>query len=512
MNPLSPGPTNPSALDPDVISPTVDLRDQIPLAPARLWTRPFLILLSVMATIALIALQETQALSDEALPLIYWLSPLVITAVIALVRKLYLPGSPRQIRFHDGQVDLPRSPNSRRTTTLRLDEIRTIVPLVSRGQPAVVLDSHKPTQIYTASDFAHPELWRVFMQQVIERIGNSPDGFEQLRSMQSLSRLSQTTSSLPPTFTRRFLWIIAIIFAAQVFLSPPFDVLQYIYFGANIPSLVISEGQWWRIITANLLHGNTLHFAVNAFALFFLGTFTERLFGRPQTIVLILATAIAGALASFFFSGALASVGISTALYGLIGAFLALHLRFFDEIPPPYRQTKRWWVVILTLNLGLTLAVPAIDTFGHLGGLAAGLLSGFLLLRSQHHFRPRPTSGWLTNLAAAVLIALFAFSSAMALSYSLDDHPDDEIIVATTLLERADEENPFLLAHTTHQWTFHGTRNEDIDLILARLAIKSASMTDDPQIRQMALQTLKELAATTDADLPDYLRLEPTQR
>lgn len=477
----------------------------LPMAPPRVYTRTFLLFSLGLGTILVLILSDAYAMADEDFPLSYWLLPFALFGALAFLRKLYLPRKQRIIRFFEEEIELPLSPNTRRTLRVRYDEIRTIVPLVSRGQPALVIDTPKRSLILVASHFAHPELWRVLMGALIDRIGGLPKGYEQLHRMRDLSRQSQITSSVEPKLTRKFLLLIGLVFGAQLFLAPEVDVLEYIYFGASIPSLVLQEGQWWRVVTANLLHGNSLHFAVNAFALYFLGTFMERLYGRAQTLLLILATALSGAAASLFFSGALASVGLSTALYGLIGAYLALHLRFFQQLPPPYRQTKRWWVVILTLNLGLTFAVPAIDTFGHLGGLVAGIGLGWLLLRPLERFEARPPSRWLTNLSVALLTGLFVFSSFFALSYSLGEHREDEVVVAQALLDRGEDESPLLLAATAHQWATKGTRYDEIDLLLVQIALKSASQSDDPQVRRLVLQTLRHLAETSTADLSDYL-------
>ena len=459
-----------------------------------MWTRGFLILCAVITAGFYLLLREASVMLETSLDLSTWLAPPAVVVVLIVVRWLLLPRSPREVRFHDDQVELPRGKNSRRTTRIAYEEIRTIVPLVSRGQPALVVDGPRRTEVYLASDFPHPQLWRVLWGHLTDRISRLPEGPAQLTRIQRMAQLSQETSAVKGRFTRRLFWVIAAIFVAQIFLSPPVDLLEFLYFGANSSVMVLEEGQIWRVVTANLLHGNGLHFAVNAFALYFLGTYSERLYGQARTIVLILGTALAGAAASLLGSAALFAVGISTALFGLLGAYLALHLRFGASLPPPYRQSRRWWTVILGANLVISVAVPVIDGWGHLGGFVAGLVLGWLMTRGLHNFAPRPASGALINLSAAGLVALFAVCTFWAVGYATGDHPDDELTIARALLERSDDDEPALLAQVSRQWSRHEPRPEGLDPILVALAEKAFDRSDELFIQWRAAATVVSLA------------------
>lgn len=472
----------------------IDLDDTLPLAEPKMWTRGFLILCGVVAAIAYMLLGEAAAILEMDLPLLAWIGPLIGLVVIIVIRRLLLPSSARVIRFGPDSVELPKGRNSRRTTTVAYDEIRTIVPLVSRGQPALVVDGPRRTEVYIASDFPHPELWRVLWAQLTDRIRRRPGAAEQLRRMGELSQLSQETSSIQSRFTKRLFWVIAAIFAAQVFLAPPVDVLEFLYFGANSQVMVLQEHQWWRVVTANLLHGNGVHFAVNAFALYFLGTYSERLLGEGRTIVLTLGTALAGATASLLGTEALFAVGISTALFGLLGAYFALHLRFGKELPPPYRQSWLWWGVILGLNAVLSVAVPIIDAWGHFGGFVAGLALAWWMTAGQEKFAPKRPSGAPTNISAAILVALFAVSSFIAIGYATGDHPEDEVTLAQSLLERADQEEPALLTQVSREWSRHSPRPAEINPILVALAEAAYERSDDLFIQWRASSTMISLA------------------
>ena len=474
--------------------PSIDLDDGLPLAAPKMWTRGFLIVCGVLAALIFLLLREASAILEISLPVWIWLSPVAAVLVAIIIRRILMPSSNRIVQFGKDVVDLPRGRNSRRTNSIAYEEIRTIVPLVSRGQPALVIDGPKGTQVFVASDFPEPQLWRVLWAQLTDRIVRRPDSAEQLHQMRQLAESSQKASSITPRFTKRLFWVIAAIFAAQVFLGPPIDVLEFLYFGANSPILVLEQHQVWRVVTANLLHGNGIHFAVNAFALYFLGTYCERLFGEGRTIVLTLGTALVGATASLLGTAALFSVGISTALFGLLGAYFALHLRFGMQLPPPYRQTRRWWVVILGLNAVLSVAVPVIDAWGHFGGFAAGVVFGWMMLWGQEHFRTHRPSGTAINIVAASLVALFAVCSFIAIGYAAGDHPEDEKRLAQTLLDRADTEEPAMLAQVSHEWSRHTPRPAGLDPILVALAESAHQRSDDLFIEWRAATAIIRLA------------------
>src|ERR1043165_948334 len=49
--------------------------------------------------------------------------------------------------------------------------------------------------------------------------------------------------------------------------------------GAKIPSL-IAHGEWWRLVTANFLHGSPMHLFANMIGLLLLGMLIEGVYGR----------------------------------------------------------------------------------------------------------------------------------------------------------------------------------------------------------------------------------------
>ncbi len=477
--------------------------EQLPLAPPRLITRGMMILAALLAFLIFGLLQQSAEILDTELPWWAWLAPALLPAILLGLRRLSLPRSPRVIFFEKDHLRLPKSRNSWRYRDLPYDEIRTIVPLVSRGEPALVIDGGQKTQIYVASDFPHPELWRVFWSQILDRIQRRPRAFERLREMQALAELSQETTAVQPRFSKYLLWLLIAVFAGQYFLGHPVQVLESLYWGANSSLLVFDHGQWWRVITANLLHGNTVHILVNGFALYFLGTYSERLLGEVRTVVLVLATALAGATASTIAGQALFSVGMSTGLFGLLGAYFAVQLRYGASLPPPYRQSRMWWAVILGLNVALSVFVPVIDKWAHFGGFAAGMaLAWAMTAPHRGPFLPRPPVSRLTTLFAGLLVAIFLVGSAFAVTYGLGDRQADEILMARHIEESSPELSPTMVISTAAEWSRHD-RPREVSEALFNALVAALPRVDDPYGERVGFAALFRLSLELGDDFTD---------
>src|SRR6476469_4737641 len=77
-------------------------------------------------------------------------------------------------------------------------------------------------------------------------------------------------------------------------------------FGAKDNALII-QGQYWRLITATLLHIGPLHILLNGWALFQLGPLIERFYGPWRFLAIYSIAGLGGSIASFAFSPAMSA-------------------------------------------------------------------------------------------------------------------------------------------------------------------------------------------------------------
>lgn len=169
--------------------------------------------------------------------------------------------------------------------------------------------------------------------------------------------------------------------------------------GANAGPLVVA-GDWWRPLTAALLHGGLLHLAMNGWALLQLGRLTEWTFGSWTTVALFVFTALTGSALSLFNDAF--SVGASGALFGLEGALVSFFVRHRERLTPAgvalLKQLLAWSLFMLVFGF----VAPNIDWRGHVGGLVGGLAVGWALPVHRGH------EGWAARVAGALAVALLA--------------------------------------------------------------------------------------------------------
>jgi len=135
-------------------------------------------------------------------------------------------------------------------------------------------------------------------------------------------------------------------------------------------------GEYWRLITPVFLHANLMHIGFNMYALNALGPQLERFYGSWQFLLLYLVCGFGGVVASFALTDA-GSVGASTAIFGLLGAlgtFAYLNQKTFGD---KAKRSLRSIIQIAAINLMIGLS-PGIDNWGHMGGLVAGVIIGWL--------------------------------------------------------------------------------------------------------------------------------------
>jgi membrane associated rhomboid family serine protease len=184
------------------------------------------------------------------------------------------------------------------------------------------------------------------------------------------------TSALIVFCVAAFAWEVANAGSGSVFNGP--SAREMLELGGDLPAAVAALGQYWRFLTSIVLHFGAIHLAMNMYGLYLLGTAAEGLFGRWWTLVLFVATGLAGNVASYVFGpiGAV-SAGASGAVFGFLGVFLAYNYR--RRATRLGRMNVQWVWQILLLNLLLTITLRGVlDWRAHAGGFVAGAALGWL--------------------------------------------------------------------------------------------------------------------------------------
>lgn len=170
---------------------------------------------------------------------------------------------------------------------------------------------------------------------------------------------------------------------------------------------------WWRMLTAPMLHGNPVHFLMNAAGILYLGRRTELLARWPHLLIVFVASMWVGGLASFYWIPHKIAVGASGGMMGLLGFMLVFETLHVRLVPKPARRRLLAGLVLMVV-IGF-LGMSFIDNAAHAGGLLAGVAYAALVFPSSSS-AARPGMmvrdrlvGFLAGalLGAASLLAIF---------------------------------------------------------------------------------------------------------
>lgn len=187
--------------------------------------------------------------------------------------------------------------------------------------------------------------------------------------------------------------LVSAVFAIELYTGSSENTRNLVRLGALWPPYVVEDGQWWRLVTATLLHAGWMHFIANTLALFVFARLIETMIGLRWL------------LATFFLGGLLSSATVLVAMYTgltgfgvLVGASGAIFALVGIETA---RQIVAWWrtgdildrrrvlllAVIIVIQLAIDLSIPGISVTAHISGFIVGLLLGFV--RAAATGRPR---------------------------------------------------------------------------------------------------------------------------
>lgn len=135
----------------------------------------------------------------------------------------------------------------------------------------------------------------------------------------------------------------------------------------------ISQGEYWRLITAMFLHGGFLHLLFNMFGLYVFGPELEQLAGKLRFFSIYFISGLLANVATYVVEPLnYASLGASGAIFGIFGAYLALVYHTRKILP----QLKQLILPLVAISVIMTFVQSNINITAHLVGLAVGFILG----------------------------------------------------------------------------------------------------------------------------------------
>jgi len=225
-----------------------------------------------------------------------------------------------------------------------------------------------------------------------------------------------------PWLTLSILVVLIVVFllenASDPSASTP-SVATLVAFGALSHKLVFSDGEWFRLFTAPLLHANFTHILGNGVALVLGGWILERLVGRLWFFAFFTVGALGGSLVSAAVNPVnQVSVGASGALMGMFAALFVSAFRF------PFGSASRMSLVLNSLRILVPSLLPffpaagggRIDYGAHVGGMLSGGILALLVLMCWPEGARIPQFRPVAASIIAIAALLFVASSGLAIA------------------------------------------------------------------------------------------------
>lgn len=164
------------------------------------------------------------------------------------------------------------------------------------------------------------------------------------------------------------------------------DVKFQTQINMGLSPLIFSEKPW-TIITSMFLHIDIWHIFSNMLVLFFFGRIIYKTIGGWRFLVIYFVAGVAGNICYLLLGPEISiAYGASGAVYGIAGTLVVLmpklRVALWGIIPMPL-----WIFAIIFLGL-LSIppfAQPDIAWQAHLGGLAVGLIAGFIYRKQMKY-------------------------------------------------------------------------------------------------------------------------------
>ncbi|MEM2911259.1 MAG: rhomboid family intramembrane serine protease [Candidatus Bathyarchaeia archaeon] len=133
----------------------------------------------------------------------------------------------------------------------------------------------------------------------------------------------------------------------------------------------VMQGGYWQLFTSMFVHVNIIHLLGNMFFLTVFGLRAEELFSLPEYFATYFLSGLAGNLLTLLLGPTIVSAGASGAIFGLFGACTVYIRRAIGQSIVS--------ALLYSFFLLMVSTAPGVNVLAHFGGLAAGLLIGYVL-------------------------------------------------------------------------------------------------------------------------------------
>jgi membrane associated rhomboid family serine protease len=375
-----------------------------------------------------------------------------------------------------------------------------ITQLIDTGR-ALRMGTRSSVYRFPRTLFVDPQGPERLQRSLAERIGREPGGAEQLARMADLDRLSRSPARVRATL------VVAVACILVYGLQRRFD--PDLALAGIFSTTLFRAGEFWRVLTANLLHADVHHLVANLLFIVGLGSLVEVALGAARTAFVIGASAL-GAMGASLATGYEQALGASGIALGLLGAALWLEIRCSDRLPATWRIPRRLLLALLAFAAAGSVVYPGIAGAAHLGGFVMGIAAAAAVAPSA--LRREPARPWLTLANAALGLCVLFSIAAVAREVGGDAN-----LLArrgSRLLQLTDV-SPLLLNNTAWMIVTSKRPTQEQVGVAVRLAQRAVEATDhqDPNLLDTLAESQFAAGRSEDAveTIDEAIALRPEQ-
>lgn len=189
-------------------------------------------------------------------------------------------------------------------------------------------------------------------------------------------------------------------------LGPPVTTL--VRFGAKNASLQIYLREWWRLLSAIMLHAGIYHLVSNVIIQLRVGGYLNAIYGTPKWLTIYLLSGIFGNMTSTCFLPESVGVGSSGAVLGMLTSWIVWIVFRWKKIPRESHGLRNCQLLVVLVSVAITLGMSFssyVDWCAHFGGAVQGFLLAIAFLGNEldnavHRF-------WVRLVSIIIIVVLF---------------------------------------------------------------------------------------------------------
>lgn len=228
---------------------------------------------------------------------------------------------------------------------------------------------------------------------------------EQISLYQSENRIFNRTRSPSPVLESGIVGcVVFVILIWGVWLLESLGIFSNFRSHGAMWVYAVEDGEWWRCVTALLLHGNIAHLVSNTAMGVIFGCLVARHFGSGLCwLLVLLCGAMGNYLNSLIQSSGFASIGASTATFAAVGLLAGLFFRRRLIIGRGWRFNALPIAGAIGLFALLGIGGERTDVVAHFTGLLCGVIVGTVVASFNLRWLGR-TGQWIAGVLAISVV------------------------------------------------------------------------------------------------------------